>query len=221
MFPGPLPPPALPPTPSEWVAPGPDTLATALDELERRLVVAEALALASARWQNERQPGNHRCDLPASPYLHVATHWRDAAQRARAQRDRVDWLWESPTLADIRTDELAQRHEALDVRARDAAKGWMVFRSWHQRYGPRCSELPPMVPLRPSGPIEIGVHAVWVMDGVLCAAPSAGTTSWAVEVEPIDSVGVFLVRGATCVASDTSCLCSPLQTRPGEVLTSD
>jgi hypothetical protein len=203
------------------VAPGPDTLATALDELERRLVIAEALGRASARWQNQRQPGDRTCDGTASPYVHVAEAWHDAAQRARTQQDRVRWLWDAPTLADVRTDDLVARWYVLDERADEASGGWMVFRSWHQRYGPRCKRVPPLVPVAPRGPSEPDVHAVWLLEGTLCPDPGAPESSWTLEVSPIDGAGIHLVAGPVCAAPDRRCACEPRPTRPGEILVPD
>ncbi len=208
-----LPSPAPPPTAEEWVAPGPDTLVQALDELDRRLVIAEALARSAARWQNQRQPDDRRCDDAAAPYLAFADAWHDAAQRSRAQWDRVEWLWQAPTLATVRTDDLLSRRYALGVRTDDAGHAWMVFRSWHQRYGPRCRTVPDLASASPGEPVE-ELHAVWITSGVLCPAEGA----WTVEVEPLDGVGVHLVEGLVCVAATVACGCAPASTRPGEVL---
>ena len=205
-----LPPPAPPPTPSEWVAPGPDTLSRALDELERRVTVAESLAHASARWQNQRRPTERTCDDTAAPYLHFADAWHGAAQRARTQQDRVRWLWEAPTLADVRTDDLVARWVRLDDRADGAARAWMVFRSWHQRYGPRCKTRP-VLSEAAAGPPSDQLHAVWVVEGLLCGATG-------VEPRKVDGTDAWLVDGPVCVATSDDCSCTPAPTRPGQVL---
>ncbi len=195
-----------PPTPAEWVAPGPDTLATALDELEARLAVAEAMGGAAARWQNQRAPGDRTCDAVSAPYFAFSESWRVAAQRARAQADRVGWLWQAPTLDDVKTSALDARVAAAKARAAAQAESWGVFTVWHERYGPTCETVPPLVATSPGGPPVRGATAVWLVSGVLC--PNADA-----------ELGVkVLPEGAGCVAATAACDCTPGVWVPGSVV---
>lgn len=201
-----LPPPPPPPTPSEWVAPGPDTLVSALDELEQRLATTETIARAASRWQNQRQPADRTCDGDAAPYLAFADAWHDAAQRSRVQRDRTTWLAEAPTLTSVRTEALELRRAVLQDRTEAAARSWMVFVSWHARYGPTCRTTPPLRPVEPRGKQLLDRRAIWLLEGVLCP-------------QGITNPGLHLVEGPVCAAADKSCVCTLRPTAPGAVLT--
>jgi hypothetical protein len=194
-----------PPTPTEWVAPGPDTLLNAMEELDIRLTWAESLSHAGARWQNQRQPNDRTCDGGAAAYFHFAESWQKAAQRARVQRDRASWLWDAPTLETVHTAELGQELDALQARTEQVERTWMVFVAWHERFGPRCSTVPPIRAITPAGMSVSDLHAIWLVEGVLCPVRSEET-------------GVHLVTGPVCAAENFDCACTPIATAPGSVI---
>jgi len=196
--------PADDPTPAEWVAPGPDTVDEALEELAHRLARAEALEGAAAAWQNDRDPHDRSCDREAGNYLAFADAWRIAAQRGRAQLQRVDWLIETPSVRPLVDGPLGTRLEDLRTRVMEQEASWSVFSAWHHAYGPRCEVRPPLVPgapAAPSGPPRPIV--VWSVDGVLCPTGS---------VPP----GPVPVDGPVCAGACGSC--QPAEVGLGAVL---
>lgn len=194
--------PADAPTPTEWVAPGPDTLAEAEGVLATRLRRAERTQDAAARWQNALDPRDRACSAAGPPYLVFAEAWRVELQRARTQLQRVDWLLASPSLDAVRTPDRVASIDGQRARVEAAVSAWAVFEAWHGRYGPRC-ETTELVASSPAGPPAQGERAVWVVGDVLCPQGA---------IEP----GLQLVDAPVCVGACGSCV--PRLPAAGEVL---
>lgn len=197
--------------PAVLLAPGPAELVAAEEELERRVLDAEAIGRAASRLQNATAHVEHPCDggfLRRSRAF--ATGWRDAAQRARVQGNRTAMMASSPTLASLVNEERTERIQAWLARAERQALAWLEYDKLQERSRIECrGPLQPAVGLPDPTPRAAGEEgvpvAVWVLTGTLC--PGAR-----------DVEGVAVVRGPVCVDLDPACACRPVEVLPGAVL---
>jgi len=197
--------------PGAVIAPGPLELKAAEQELEQRVLDAEAIGRAAARLQNAAFRAEDPCRdalLPRSRAF--AQAWRDAAQRARAQGDRTRRMAESSTLAPIMTPQRRARVGDLAGRAELQARAWLEYDRLADKSRESCEggiqaaeglPSPTPVPKDEEGrPV-----AIWVLQGALCPGG-------------LRADGVAVVRGKVCVDIDPACSCDPVEVLPGAVL---
>ncbi len=217
-----------------WLAPGPALLAEESAALERRLLAAEAVGEAVIRLQNrigERlAAGAKVCADPEARELVARVKpfgaaWRDAAQAARAQSERVEHLRQAPTLAPLLDDAERGRLERLHRRAEKTARLFLEARAWQRQHvepqasrkgrgAETCPEVPSVGPgLAPgepataaSGDVEGAVAVIGIGGGRLCPANL-----------PADGVAV-LESPRACWDPDDTCTCKPEPVLPGAVL---
>ncbi len=207
--------------PVDLVAPGPEQLATALDELERRAIWAETVHEALGLLQNELAQGGFGrldCRVPAVDSLVARTRvfgaaHRDGAQALRVQLERLDRLEATETVRGLRSTSLGERSTELRARAdlqirrqREAAS-WQ----WHyteQREGvERCS------------------HEVRAAEGIPSPVPGLDRArlvaifaeGWVCPTEE-RARGVVLVPASGVCLGTSSCRCEPASVAPGAAL---
>lgn len=207
------------------LAPTPADLAEGSRLLERRLAEAEALGEAVARLQNAWVSGGavSRKGCTATDDLSLAARqlafgaaWRDAAQAARAQLDRVLHMAASPTVAPLIDALDNERVGSLQAKVAQSTALYAEASAWQARVvGPavvRCALA--LVPaaglsqdeLRAAGEARPAVAVSAVGGGRLCP----------LDV-PADGRVVVLLDGRACYGAST-CGCAPAPVLPGEVL---
>ncbi len=210
--------------PTARLAPGPGELSTAQAELEGRLIVAEAVAVAVARLQGAHTTLTGKgtpCEDPVraeslARLRHFADRWHDTVQRVVVQADRVRWTAEAPTVAPIVDEERRDLIAALLDRADRQQAQWLETYAWFLATAPRqCKSraftsfagLPtPAIQAADEVP---GPAAVTALSGFVC--PERG--------EPLAGTGdLVLVAGRACWAPDAACGCEQQVVYPGAVL---
>ncbi len=207
--------------PADLVAPGPEQLAAALDELERRAIWAETVHEALGLLQNELARdgfGRLDCRDPAVDSLVARTRafgaaHRDGAQALRVQLERLDRIEAAETVRGLRSTPLGERSAELRARAdlqirrqREAAS-WQ----WHyteQREGvERCS------------------HEVRAAEGIPSPVPGLApdrlvavfAEGWICPSEE-RARGVVLVPASGVCLGTSACRCEPAPVSPGAAL---
>lgn len=125
------------------LAPSPADLSAATDELTRRIEAAERLGADTAdaqnAWVRRGGPSHRRCEDPADLDLarqaaDDGAKWRDAAQSARAQADRVEEMLSAPTLTPLLDEAALEADQALVARAREGAQRYLEASAWQATY---------------------------------------------------------------------------------------
>lgn len=210
--------------PTSRLAPGPAELSAAQAELEGRVVVSEAVAVAVARLQGAHTliPGKGSlCDDPVraqsvTRLRHFADRWHDVVQRVSVQADRVRELAAAPTVEPIVDEERRADVAALLARADGQRAQWLETVAWFQSTAPRaCRDvaltsfagLPP--PAIQAADEVAGPAAVTALSGFVC--PERGA--------PIAGVGdLVLLPAGACWAATEACGCDRAPVYPGAVL---
>lgn len=138
----------LAPPPPAWgqaelLAPGPATLDAAVVRLVSWLERAEALARQVAALQNgmasaARSGADPCADDRRAQIAALGVAWRDAAQAARAEADRVRRIRGSPGVAPLLGGESLATLEDRLGRVDRQSRLYAEARAWQARMAPRC-----------------------------------------------------------------------------------
>lgn len=209
------------------LAPGPLELLVALDELESRVLGAQAAAVALQRTQNALAEGlaSSRtappCDdawtaMLAARSPPLGAGLRDRVQASRAQLDRVRAIEAEPTVAPVVTADLAERLAVAGKTVDQLTSAYLGASAWQKvNLGPflaRCKPQletgpgppPPALPAAPIQPLQVAV--VGVGGGRVCPIDLPADNSMVVLTAPLACYGV------------SSCDCLPLPVSPGAVV---
>jgi hypothetical protein len=210
-----------------WIAPGPAELRASLQTLEGRLVEAEAVGRAAERLQNAwgtALAAGVRAPCAADPTAHAVAArvvafgnaWRDAAQRARAEDERLAGWVASETVAPLLDAETGARVTSARARVQAQADAWMEFVGWQDRYfrptATGCAEAlsaaPGIALALPVAPDEgaLPVAIIGLGGGTVCPVGL-----------PADGRVVLLPTAVACMG-DAGCGCAPVPVAPGAVL---
>jgi hypothetical protein len=204
------------------LAPGPAELGTAQNELEQRLVVAEAIEHAVARLQSTwavTPATDELCrDVIRGPMVsklrRFAEAWHDAAQRVRTQAARVQRTAVAPTVTPVIDTDRRLRIDDMLERARQQESAWLEFVAWMQQEELGvCAitlETSPGLPdplVRGAGEKRGAVAVLSLERGFVCPGATA--------VAPGQ---VVVVEDAVCWSSDQACGCTPAAQDPAAVL---
>lgn len=127
----------------DLIAPTPADLRLAAVALQERLTLAETKGQDTARLQNawvqRGAPARKLCREPEDLALAreaeaAGIAWRDAAQAARAEADRVAELLVAPTLAPLLDEVTLARHQALLDRTDANARAWLEASAWQATF---------------------------------------------------------------------------------------
>ena len=210
-----------------WIAPGPAELRASLAALEARLDEAEAVGRAAERLQNAwgiALATGVRAPCAADPAAHAVAArvvafgaaWRDAAQRARAEDDRLAGWVSSETVSPLLDAETGARVAAARARVAAQSDAWLEFVGWQDRYftpsaagcADGLSAAPGVALALPVAPDErqLPVAIIGVGGGTVCPVGA-----------PADGRVVLLPNAVACMG-DASCACAPAPVSPGAVL---
>jgi len=217
---------AADPEGASLLVPGPTELTEAVAEATTRVERAEALGHAATRLQNalgERLASARpiSCTDPTAQALLArltvfAPAWRDAAQSARAQRDRLDRIVAAPTVVPVIDQAMLARIEETSRRTEDQATAYQEFRAWDERYlsreARRCA-----VDLAASPGLEVGLPVPPDETGRPVAVVGIGGGLVCPLGVPADGTVVLLADGRGCWAA-TECDCAPVDQLPAAVL---
>lgn len=206
---------------ASWLAPGLSELRTERARLQERVERAEALATAAGRMQNiwaeaaiasklpscETSEGAQRAALASG----LGAAWRDAAQDARVQADRVRELVERPTVAPLLPQAEAEALLALAVRAEAQPGAYLEHLGWYRAYGGSAWAGCP-APLGPStglvgAPAGPRTAIFGIGGGFVCPGGA-----------PANGRAVVVTGGAACIDATEACGCTPEPVLPGAVL---
>jgi len=121
------------------VAPSPADLSAAAEELTRRVEAAELRGVETANaqnsWVRRGGPAHRGCEDPvdldlARQAADSGARWRDAAQSARAQADRVEEMLSAPTITPLLDESALSADRALVARAREGAQRYLEASAW-------------------------------------------------------------------------------------------
>jgi len=218
------------------LAPGAPELTAAERRLADLLSSAEAAQVAVARLQAEwtrrtpaKPPPPPRSGGSPGPCDDVerleigwraerfGAAWRELAQSARAEAERVQRIRSMPTVSPLVDASWGERLDPLVERADHVSRALVEASAWQERYVrpalvvcPAAAALPApgldlaRVPVRGEAPPKVAVLAVG--DGVVC--PGALRADDA----------VVLVDGVACWDASGTCTCVPEPVLPGAVL---
>lgn len=208
------------------LAPSPADLAASAAETEARVARAEAIGVALIRVQNgwgemlaTGKAPQKPCDDPGARSLFARAAvfgptWRDAAQAARAERDRLVEIAAAPTVAPLVGDDTATAIKALLARVAAQESRYVEATAWQRAYmlpPAGCDRtLEPIAGLSnaaPSAPGEsVGTAVIGLGGGRVCPvdAPADGT--------PV------VTAGLACVSAGSTCDCAPTAVAPAAVL---
>jgi hypothetical protein len=206
---------ALAPTPAEFQS--------ALGLLADHLRDADAYREATARLHNAwaeatpRKPCSSAEDASlAARALAFGGAWRDAAQAARAQFDRVTPWATAPTLAPLldpaEVERLAALHRRVDAHGREVIEA----SAWHARWiAPAVRTCPP--PLASSRGLPRAERAAEGEHPVAVAIIGLGGGTLCPGAVPAHGQPVVMAEGRACLG-DPRCTCVPRPVLPAEVL---
>ncbi|MEQ1505147.1 MAG: hypothetical protein ABMB14_23130 [Myxococcota bacterium] len=207
------------------LAPGPQELGDAQTELEQRLVTAEAIERAVARFQSSfagTPPLDETCRDPLRGPLtvklrHFAAAWHDAAQRVRVQADRVARISRNPTVTPIIDPDRRAALDGLLARANAQEAGWLELVAWVDHQMPETCDLElttsPGLPdpiIRGDGEVPGPVALAALSPGYVCTAGAKDGVS--------ADARVMIVTAAACWSEQQWCACEPVVVNPGAVL---
>jgi len=213
------------PLTAAWLAPGPQELQSAVQEMQVRLGRAElvqvALGRVHAAW-GEALATDRLADPCKDPLVSswvarsraLGSAYRDEVQASRAQLERLEYLWSSPTVQPILDAE--QRTLAAHLRERTAeqVRAWAEAAAWQSSLiepkAKKCAhELVPTDGLSYVGPDaalpKTGVAILGTGEGVLCPMN-------------VPASGVVLAPDGLACWSSRSCDCTPIEVAPAAVL---
>jgi hypothetical protein len=207
------------------LAPGPRELALGEAELHARLQRADAISAALARLQNRigeayaSGQAFRPCTVPGDASLVARTRVfgaaaRDAVQSARAELDRMDVVWDAPTVVPLLDDADLSRASADRAHVVRLERAYLEAAAWQEQHVERrvdCHvEVVPVPGLSYDGPVAsddpvLPVPIYAFGGGTVCPVG-----------EPADG-RVVLTDGRACIA-EVACECSPVRVLPGAVL---
>lgn len=209
------------------LAPGAPELLDAQGRLDALLVTSRAVAAATSRlqvaWTLRVPPKEDPCEDAERLGIgwrveRFGAAWREAAQAARAQAERVRRIRAAPTVAPLVDARWAAQLDALDAEAARQGKAFLESSAWQTTYVRPVLGACPVPPVAADPGIEMVAASVRGEPDAPVAVLAVGD-GWVCPggIRADDAV-VLVEGGAACWSASQGCGCTPVPVFPGAVV---